>query len=129
MSANCCAGPRPRMILACSGGSNVGQLANQAAVELTREGDGALFCLAGLGGGLPGLIEAARAAAQAEGGVLAIDGCELACARATMERAGVPVGEHLVVTALGLPKVKDRQLALPREDVERVKAAARQGRG
>ncbi len=28
------------MILSCSGGSNVGQLANQAAVELTREGYG-----------------------------------------------------------------------------------------
>ena len=28
------------MILACSGGSNVGQLSNQAAIELTQEGFG-----------------------------------------------------------------------------------------
>lgn len=28
------------MILTCSGGSNVGQLTNQAAVELTKEGFG-----------------------------------------------------------------------------------------
>jgi uncharacterized metal-binding protein len=28
------------MILACSGGSNVGQVANQAAAELTQEGLG-----------------------------------------------------------------------------------------
>lgn len=35
------------MILACSGGSNVGQLSNQAAIELTQEGFGKMFCLAG----------------------------------------------------------------------------------
>ncbi len=34
----CCAGGENIMILACSGGSNVGQLSNQAAVELTQEG-------------------------------------------------------------------------------------------
>jgi len=38
------------MILACSGGSNVGQLSNQAAVALTREGFGKMYCLAGVGG-------------------------------------------------------------------------------
>ena len=38
------------MILACSGGSNVGQLSNQAAIELTHEGFGKMFCLAGIGG-------------------------------------------------------------------------------
>lgn len=31
------------MILACSGDSNVGQLSNQAAVELTREGFGKML--------------------------------------------------------------------------------------
>jgi uncharacterized metal-binding protein len=33
----CCPGGENIMILACSGGSNVGQLSNQAAVELTQE--------------------------------------------------------------------------------------------
>lgn len=41
--------PEATMILACAGGSKVGQLANQAAVELTQEGFGKLFCLAGIG--------------------------------------------------------------------------------
>ncbi len=44
------------MILACSGASNVGQLSNQAAVELTREGFGKRSCLAGIGGELMGFI-------------------------------------------------------------------------
>mgnify|MGYP000903236746 CR=1 FL=1 len=37
------------MILACAGGSNVGQMTNRLAVELTRDGHGKLSCLAGMG--------------------------------------------------------------------------------
>ncbi len=58
------------MILSCSGGSNVGQLSNQAAVELTREGVGKMFCLAGIGGGLTGFIQSARDVSQ----MVVIDG-------------------------------------------------------
>ncbi len=40
MSGDCCSSDNNVMILACSGGSNVGQISNRAAVELTREGFG-----------------------------------------------------------------------------------------
>ncbi len=56
MSEDCCASTVPTMILACAGGSNVGQLSNQAAVELTQEGFGKLFCLAGIGAHLSGFV-------------------------------------------------------------------------
>lgn len=36
MSEDCCTSDNNIMILACSGSSNVGQLSNQAAVELTQ---------------------------------------------------------------------------------------------
>jgi uncharacterized metal-binding protein len=45
MAEECCATNGNIMILACSGGSNVGQLSNQAAVDLTQEGFGKMFCL------------------------------------------------------------------------------------
>ena len=48
------------MILACSGASNVGQLSNQAAVELTREGYGQMFCLAAIGARLEKFVRYAR---------------------------------------------------------------------
>ena len=41
---DCCAPDGNVMLLCCSGGSNVGQLANQACVELTQEGFGKIFC-------------------------------------------------------------------------------------
>ncbi|MFP5222833.1 MAG: putative zinc-binding protein [Acidobacteriota bacterium] len=109
------------MILACSGGSNVGQLTNQAAVELTREGFGKMFCLAGIGGGLGGFIKSAQATAQ----VVVLDGCEVGCAKAILEREGVPLNHYVVVTDLGIRKVKDRQLATADEDVLAVKQAGR----
>jgi len=52
------------LILACSGGSNVGQITNQAALELTREGRGRMFCLAGLGADIPGIIKTVREAGE-----------------------------------------------------------------
>ena len=50
MAEDCCTPNGNIMILACSGGSNVGQLSNRAAVELTKEGFGKMYCLAGIGG-------------------------------------------------------------------------------
>ena len=44
MAENYCASDGNIMILACSGGSNVGQISNRTAIELTREGFGKMFC-------------------------------------------------------------------------------------
>ena len=54
MAETCCERGNDVMILACSGGSNVGHLSNQAAVELAQEGFGKMFCLAGIGGKFSG---------------------------------------------------------------------------
>ena len=121
MSKSCCGASPQTMILACSGGSNVGQLTNQAAVELHREGHGKMFCLAGLGGGIAGLVKAAREAQE----VVVLDGCPLGCARAIVEQVGIRAGRHVQVTDLGIAKVKDAQFLLRPEEVERVKQAAR----
>jgi len=40
MADECCTQNQNIMLLSCSGGSNVGQLANRASVELTQEGYG-----------------------------------------------------------------------------------------
>ena len=36
-------------VVACSGASNVGQIANQAAIDLAKEKVAGFFCLAGVG--------------------------------------------------------------------------------
>lgn len=108
------------MILACSGGSNVGQLSNQAAVELTVEGFGKMFCLAGIGGHLSGFVQSAKDTAA----MVAIDGCKIGCAKAILEHAQVPLKAYVVLTDLGIEKNKN--FTLERGTLERVKAAVRE---
>ncbi len=114
MAEECCASTVPTMILACAGGSYAGQLTNQAAVELTREGFGRLFCLAAIGARLSGFVDSAKKVPQ----MVVLDGCEVACAKKVLEQAGVPVRGHLVLTQLGIDKTKPGE-----EDLARVKAA------
>ena len=106
MSENCCASNGDIMILACSGASNVGQLSNWAAVELTQEGFGKMFCLAGIGGDLSGFVQSAKDTPR----MIAIDGCEVGCTKATLERAEVPLKDYIVLTELGIVKNKDFDL-------------------
>jgi uncharacterized metal-binding protein len=107
------------MILACAGGSNVGQLSNQAAVELTQEGFGKLFCLAGVGAHLSGFVQSARDIGE----LVVIDGCEIGCSKVILEHAEIPLKNYVVISELGIEKNKNLQLD-PTE-VDRVKQAVK----
>ncbi len=124
MAEQCCeTGASPQgnvMILACSGGSNVGQLSNQAAVELTVEGFGKMFCLAGIGAHLSGFVRSA----QDTPAMVAIDGCNVGCAKAILEHIQAPLKAYVVLTDLGIEKNKNFQLE--RETIEKVKAAVKE---
>lgn len=119
MTETCCGSGNEVMILACSGGSNVGQLSNQAAVELTQEGFGKMFCLAGIGGQLSGFVQSAKDVPA----MVVIDGCRIGCARAILKQADVPLSRYLVLTDEGIEKNKN--LDLDRAEIERVKEAVK----
>jgi len=99
----CLCEPTEILIFPCSGGSNVGQLANDAAKKLTIQSFGKMYCLAGLGGHVSGLIESTKAAKR----IIAIDGCPVHCAKKTVEHAGFKPDVHVVVTDLGIQKRLD----------------------
>lgn len=99
----CLCKPTEILIFPCSGGSNVGQIANDAAKKLTTQGVGKMYCLAGLGGHVSGLIESTKAAKR----IIAIDGCPVHCAKKTVEHAGFKPDVHVVVTDLGIQKRLD----------------------
>ena len=98
----CACGAAPKLIFACSGAADVGQIADLAARKLTAEGAGKMFCLAGIGGRVSGIVATTQAAAA----ILAIDGCPLDCARKTLEERGFSRFEHLRLTDLGMEKGK-----------------------
>ena len=119
MSQDCCVPGGNIMLLPCSGGSNVGQLANQAAVELTQEGFGKFFCLAGIGAHLSGFVQSAKDVPE----MVVIDGCPVGCAKRVVEHAEVPIRKYLVVTKLGIEK--NHILKIKEDEIEKVKLAVR----
>ena len=88
------------VLLPCSGGSNCGQIANEVAVKLTGEGVGYIYCLAGIGAHIKGMVESARSAKR----IVALDGCDVACAKKTIEHAGLLVTDWVCVTDEGIAK-------------------------
>ena len=99
----CLCEPTEILIFPCSGGSNVGQIANDAAKKLTTQGVGKMYCLAGIGGHVSGLIESTKAAKR----IITIDGCPVQCTKKTLEHAGFKPDVHVVVTDLGIQKRLD----------------------
>lgn len=90
----------PKLIFACSGAADVGRISDMAARMMTKEGAGKMFCLAGIGGRVSGIMESTRAASK----ILAIDGCSLECAKLCLEHAGFDQFEYLRLDTLGMEK-------------------------
>lgn len=96
----CSCDAAPKLVFPCSGAADVGELADHAARKLTRDGTCRMYCLAGIGGRVDGILETTRAAA----GIIAIDGCATRCASKTLEQAGFTEFEHVQLADLGLKK-------------------------
>ncbi len=96
----CCTAPK--LIFPCSGGSDVGELTDKAARKLTKDSKGRMYCLAGVGGRISGIMATTEAAAK----ILVIDGCPLDCARNTLEQAGFKNYSHVRLSDIGFEKGK-----------------------
>lgn len=96
----CACGTTPKLIFPCSGAADVGAIADQAARKLTKDGLGKMYCLAGIGGRVSGIMASTQSAAA----ILAIDGCPQCCAQKTLQQAGFVKFEHLQLAELGMKK-------------------------
>jgi len=94
--------PASKLIFACSGAADVGEISDRAARRLTENGVGKMFCLAGIGGKVEPIVKATKAASQ----ILAIDGCGLDCAKKCLEQANFEDFRHLRITDMGMEKGK-----------------------
>lgn len=72
-----CTDDEVKLIFACSGGADVGHLSDLAARKMMKDGCGKMFCLAGIGGDVEGIIKTTQDADK----ILAIDGCPVDCAK------------------------------------------------
>jgi uncharacterized metal-binding protein len=116
-----CGTPKKKVLIyACSGAANVAEIADHVARQLTAEGLGAMFCLAGLGAGIPNMIQTAKDADLN----LVLDGCPLDCARLIFEKAGVTNVKIIRVTDHGITKAKG--VKITDEQVQKIAVLARE---
>jgi uncharacterized metal-binding protein len=106
------------LVYSCSGCSSAAQMANDIAVSLDRDRVAEMSCIAGVGGDVAPLVEAATSGRP----VLVIDGCPLECAKACLADHDVEPDEHVNLAAEGVPKeyhtdYDDDQAAALREEV------------
>jgi len=114
----CCGGP-VKMVLACAGACNVGQISNEVGKRLDTSGWAKYFCLAGVGGHISGMVASVKGADR----VLVIDGCPVGCGKQAMQQASLPDFEHLIVSELGIEK--RHVFDLREEDIAKTETAAR----
>ena len=98
----CACSAGPKLIFSCSGAADVGEIADRAARQLTRDGVGKMYCTAGVGGRVHSILENTAAASR----LLALDGCPLDCVKHLLEQAGFTEFVHVRVTDLGMTKGK-----------------------
>jgi uncharacterized metal-binding protein len=91
-----------QLIFPCSGAADVGEISDRAARKMAADKCGKMFCLAGIGGNVGGIITSAKDADK----LLVIDGCALDCAKKTMEERGIAHFYHFRVTDMGMEKSK-----------------------
>ena len=103
--ADCCCGSdkkRTVLLYACSGGANVAEVADKAARDLMFAGQGTMFCLAGLGAAIPGMVQTAK---DADLNVV-LEGCPMDCAKKIFDKLGLTNCVQIRCTDLGMEKVK-----------------------
>jgi uncharacterized metal-binding protein len=88
------------LIYACSGCSNVAQLANTLAVRLDRSGLAEMSCIVGVGGHVAALVNKARSGRR----IFALDGCPLQCVENCLKQHGLHADVHLILSHYGLRK-------------------------
>jgi uncharacterized metal-binding protein len=92
--------PAPVCVLACSGCSAAGELADHTARRLQQIGAAQMSCLAGVGGRIPSIT----ATVQNASGILIIDGCPLECGAQVLRNAGFANFKQLKLHELGVRK-------------------------
>ncbi len=110
---NCACSAAPKFVFSCSGAADVGEIADQSARALSRQGNIKMFCLAGIGGRVSGIMKSTEAATT----IVAVDGCPLQCAKKCLEEAGFSNFQHVQLADLDLKKGES---AVTPENINRV---------
>jgi len=121
----CGCGGGETLIFTCAGAAHSGQVANRAGVQAMQQGAGSLLCIAAVAANIADKMERARKAARR----IVVDGCDDHCCRKVMEKAGLSVDVHVVVTDQGIEKkpAQPDMIGDAKKVVDKVKALVAAG--
>lgn len=88
-----------KVVFACSGAADVGELTDLVARKLQKKGEAQMKCLAFVGAGITEMIDSVRGAK-----ILVIDGCSKDCGKIAMCKNEISDFTHLRLTELGYTK-------------------------
>jgi len=92
-----------RMVYACAGCADVGEVSDKVCRQLRREGlaQASMSCITGIAAHLQPFIDAAKKVNQ----VIVVDGCSVLCAKKVLEHVDISPVSY-VLTEMGLEKGK-----------------------
>lgn len=102
------------LVYSCSGCSSAAQLANTLALNLDRDGEAQMSCIAGVGGDIPNFVHQATSGRP----ILGLDGCPLACVRSCLKRHGVEPDHYVQLQEHGIKKIDGQDAS--DEDIEQL---------
>ena len=97
--STCLCGSSEKMVLACSGACDLGQITDLVARKLRDDGIRKMNCLAVVSAGIEKSIEDFK-----QKDILMIDGCPIDCGKQILDKAGFTKYQYMRVTDLGLKK-------------------------
>uniref|UniRef100_UPI003D518DC2 putative zinc-binding protein n=1 Tax=Klebsiella quasipneumoniae TaxID=1463165 RepID=UPI003D518DC2 len=88
------------LVYSCSGCSSAAQMANHLAIQLDRQGDAEMSCIAGVGGNVKQLVRTACSGRP----IIALDGCPLQCVKNCLAIHDITPTQHILLNELGVKK-------------------------
>lgn len=95
------------------------QMANYLALQLDRQGEAEMSCIAGVGGNVKNLVRLAKSGRP----ILALDGCPLECVKNCLAVHNVVPAQHIMLNELGVKKRQQTDFDLDEANALLIKIA------
>lgn len=88
------------IVYACSGCSNLAQMAHNIALNLDGDGIAEMSCISGVAGKVAPILDMAKSGRP----IIAIDGCNLSCTKSCLEVSHLAADYYYNISDLGFEK-------------------------
>jgi len=88
------------IVYSCSGCSNLAQMAHNISLSLDGDGIAEMSCISGVVGKVRPILELAKSGRP----IIAIDGCDLGCTKACLDKSDIKTDHYFKISGLGFDK-------------------------